>query len=319
MITPIEATPVQPLERLGASLCIDLRVKRDDLLPIPGGGNKLRKIARIMDEARAQGCNALVTTGGTQSNHARVTALAAAAQKWPCRLILHGSPDALRRPMGNLLLAMLAGADVVIVRPDGIAAGMAEAMQALRDEGFNPYEVPGGGHTVQGSLAYVDAVREFSGQECDWVPDFIVLPSGTGATQAGLIVGCRRQGWSTHVIGISVARRNPRGTEVVWKAAQEAASHCGVVLDRSVVDFRDAWIGKGYEHVDARVLAVIRDIARQEGVFLDPTYTGKAFTALCDLVREGEIPRGSRVLFWHTGGLLNLLSSPYSERLIWST
>lgn len=315
MIPSIGRSPLQALPRLGTTLGIDLRTKRDDLLPVAGGGNKLRKISRIVDHARATGSNALVTTGGAQSNHARVTAVTAAALGWRCHLVLHGSPDDLENPTGNLLLMVLAGADITIVEPDEIASAMKDAIDRLSEEGCEPYEIPGGGHSVHGAMAYVDAISEVSDQANGWEPDFIVHASGTGATQAGIIAGCVRQGWPTRVIGISVARRNPRGTDAVWQSVDEVARVLDLPMEPSIVDFRDSWVGEGYELADSRVLDTIRTAAGIEGLVLDPTYTGKAFTALNDLVDTGEIPKGSRVLFWHTGGLLNLMSSRYLEHI----
>jgi 1-aminocyclopropane-1-carboxylate deaminase/D-cysteine desulfhydrase-like pyridoxal-dependent ACC family enzyme len=294
-------------------LNIDLRVKRDDLFPVVGGGNKARKIVRILRSAKGQRCDALVTTGGLQSNHARVTALAAAARGWRCKLVLHGDPDELLRPKGNLLLMKLAGAEIEVVEPPCIAQAMRSSMDSLRGEGLNPYEIPGGGHTVFGAMAYVDAIEELQRQcrKDDWRPDWIILASGTGTTQAGIIVGLERLGWRTRVVGVSIARQNPGGASIVGQACQRLRADLGMPEPSTGVDFRDDWVGAGYQEAGEKVLATIRIAAEMEGLVLDPTYTGKAFTALFDLVREGEIERGSNVLFWHTGGLLNLMASEY--------
>lgn len=307
------STAVDDLSRLGKHLRVDLRVKRDDLFPVLGGGNKARKIAKILRFAKSQRCDALVTTGGIQSNHARVTALVAAARGWRCKLVLHGNPNELLRPKGNLLLMKLASAEIEIVEPSDIAEGMDSAMESLRSEGFSPYEIPGGGHTLAGAMAYVDAVEELQ-RQCqrdDWRPDWIVLASGTGTTQAGLVVGLERLGWQTRVIGISVARGKPRGASIVEQACRDLKAHLGMPERSMGVDFRDDWVGDGYQKAGERVLATIRIAAEMEGLILDPTYTGKAFTALLDLIHEGEIEKGSKVLFWHTGGLLNLMASEY--------
>jgi 1-aminocyclopropane-1-carboxylate deaminase/D-cysteine desulfhydrase-like pyridoxal-dependent ACC family enzyme len=297
--------------RLGQMLGIDLYVKRDDLFPTPGGGNKGRKIGYIAEHARSSGADALVTTGGAQSNHAREVALAAAARGWRCRLILHGDPADLQRPQGNLMLMLLAGAEVEIVSPEQISGRMAVAMARFAEEGHSPYEIPGGGHTIEGAQAYVDACAEVVAQ-CEaqsWLPDVVIHASGTGTTQAGLVVGFRSLGLTTQVIGVSVARRNPRGATIVRNMVEALAHHGRLSCSTELVEFRHDWVGAGYGQADSRVLSAIGFAAETEGLILDPTYTGKAFLALMDLVRLGEIAKGTRVLFWHTGGLLNLMAS----------
>jgi 1-aminocyclopropane-1-carboxylate deaminase/D-cysteine desulfhydrase-like pyridoxal-dependent ACC family enzyme len=301
-------TPITPCPRLGRDLGIDLRVKRDDLFPMTGGGSKARKLRHILREVEGR-CDALVTTGGVQSNHARVVALAAAARGWRCGLVLHGDPAVLEYPQGNLRLALLTGAEVQVVEPLEIAAALAARMAALAAEGCRPHLIPGGGHCLSGTLAYVEAVAELAAQ-CraeDWTPDVILHASGTGTTQAGLLAGVQRAGWPTRVIGISVARRNPRGRGIVAQAYEEAGAHLSLPPQPDTVDVRDDWIGEGYEHAVPALWHTIHRTARTEGLILDPTYTGKAFTALLEMA-GGEIPEGSRVLFWHTGGLMNLLA-----------
>ena len=320
-------TPVTPCPRLSRDLGIDLRVKRDDLFPMTGGGNKARKIVHILDELEAAkgtgtffaakkepiplpACNALVTTGAVQSNHARVTALAAAARGWRCRLVLHGDPAVLTYPRGNLCLAMLAGAEVQVVTPDEIPAALEVQKAALTAEGYRPHLLPGGGHCLAGALAYVEAVAELAVQ-ChteSWRPDFIVHASGTGTTQAGLLAGVDCAGWPTRVIGVSVARRNPRGRDVVFEAYEEVSTYLGRPPQPNIVDFRDNWVGDGYEQATSGIWHTIHYAARTEGLILDPTYTGKAFTGLLEMI-GGDIARKSRVLFWHTGGLVNLLEA----------
>ena len=159
-------TPLERCPRLSKHLGIDLHVKRDDLVPLAGGGNKARKITGFVDQAVALRCDALVTTGGVQSNHARVAALHAAARGWRCRLILHGESEVLQNPRGNLLLMLLAGAEVTVVCPDGVSRALETARQELLAEGCRPLVLPGGGHSLIGALAYVEAASELQGQ-CD--------------------------------------------------------------------------------------------------------------------------------------------------------
>jgi 1-aminocyclopropane-1-carboxylate deaminase/D-cysteine desulfhydrase-like pyridoxal-dependent ACC family enzyme len=227
---------------------------------------------------------------------------------------LHGDHKELVEPRGNLLLMLMAGASAQIVSPSEIGPAMRSAMDGLRSEGLRPCEIPGGGHSLAGCLAYVEAADELR-EHCradGWQPEWLIHASGTGATQAGLVAGLDRIHWPTRVIGISVARRNPRGTDVVERAYREVRSHLAVSCDASPIDFRDDWVGQGYEQADASVIDAIRRAASREGLILDPTYTGKAFAGLLDLVASGEVPAGAQVLFWHTGGLLNLMASDHT-------
>jgi 1-aminocyclopropane-1-carboxylate deaminase/D-cysteine desulfhydrase-like pyridoxal-dependent ACC family enzyme len=164
---------------------------------------------------------------------------------------------------------------------------------------------------LAGSMAYADAVKELEYQ-CRlyrWKPDCIVLASGTGTTQAGLLGGLDVVEWDTHVIGISSARKNPRGRLIVEQAYDELRQHLGASGQARAVDFRDEWVGDGYERPTEGTIEAIRLAAKLEGLILDPTYTGKAFSALIDMIHSGEIDKGSRIVFWHTGGLLNLTAS----------
>lgn len=311
-------TPLHPLSHIGAKLGINLWVKRDDLYPLTGGGNKGRKTAWILKSAQSDIFDAVVTNGGIQSNHARAVALAAAERGWRCKLVLHGEPAALENPEGNLRLSLLTGAEVAIVTPDNIAESIADALKALKLAGHKPLEIAGGGHCIAGAEAYADAVHELSSQcsATGWWPQWIVHASGTGTTQAGIIVGTERAGWDVRVVGISVARRNPRGRDIVAQACSELRAYLSVGGTCQDIDFRDDWVEDGYERASSKVIETIYMVGQSDGLILDPTYTGKAFTAIRDLVRTGEIPVGANVLFWHTGGLPNLMASGYFSRKV---
>ena len=299
---------VDPLPRLGDRLGIEISVVRDDLYPFPGGGNKARKVASVLAGAKAQPIDALVTVGGVRSNQARVVALAAARRGWPCTLVLHGDGAAARSARGNLRLAQLSGARIVIVAPDEIEAAVKGAMNALRDAGRQPLEIPGGRFSATGALAFTAAVEQMAAASPARLPDWILLASGTGTTQAGILAGVQKAGWTSRTIGISVSRPNPRGADAV-------AGGYRVLADRenlpssAEVEFHDDWVGGGYEAATEDVYAAIRFAAETEGLILDPTYTGKAFHGLREMVASGDIAAGSSGIFWHTGGLLNLLES----------
>ena len=305
MITPLDRSP-QLSKRLG----IDLRLKRDDLYPETGGGNKSRKMAYLVPLLRAGGYDALITTGGIQSNHARTVALAAAREGWSSHLVLHSDRESAEYARGNYLIAKMCGSCIDVVSVDEVRTRISGIEDSLLNSGRRPYVIPGGGHSVHGGAAYVDAMIEALAQfrEQEWFPDYIILASGTGSTQAGLIVGAAQLGLSVQIIGISIARPAERGRLAVEEICVELERETGGSSNWAV-DFRDNWTAGGYEKLDERTIRAIVFAAETEGLILDPTYTGKALAGLMGICHSGEIPPGASVLFWHTGGLPNLLSA----------
>lgn len=302
-------TPLKYYPRLSSELGINLSVKHDDYFPFTGGGNKARKIDYILKMASTRGTNALVTAGAANSNHARVVALAAAQLGWKCKLIIHDQEDYSN---GNLLMMRLAGAELIFVEQINVASAMDEAMQSFTKAGLKPFYIFGGGHSVEGSLAYYDAFKEFVSQS-GVLPDYIVHASGTGTTQAGLHVGAElTKACKTKIIGISVARDKLRGAKIIKESADELHSFLfphKPHKNLNEVSFYDDWNAGGYGHSNQHLIETIKWAARTEGLILDPVYTGKAFTGLIDLVSSNKIEKETNVVFWHTGGLINLMNT----------
>lgn len=313
-------TPVEKLERLSAELGIELSVKRDDFTGFGGGGNKVRKLEYLMADAVARGVGVLITTGGHQSNHARMTA--AAARKFGMKpiLVLRGnSPDVLQ---GNLLLDHLLGAEIDFLDPDAYFTEINPRMQYHADQalarGEVPYIIPLGGASALGAMGYVSAVRELAGQYADAArpaPDLIVAPVGSGGTLAGLLIGCAIFWPETKVAGIAVSGSAVPFSERIAVMANAGAELLG--LDRrfapSEVRIETGYVGEAYAVPSPEGNAAIVRVARAEGVFLDPVYTGKAVAGLMDCVARGTIAQGSRVLFVHCGGSPALF--PHAELL----
>lgn len=287
---------------------VDLRIKRDDLYAsmVGSGGSKARKAPYIIGSAAINGYDAVVTNGGIHSNHARAIALYAARHGLRCHLVLHHDTSGI--PNGdNLRMMCFSGATIEYCHNSELGPAMDAAMKKIQAEGFRPFYIWGGGHCPQGTMAYVDASEEFLRQSSDWIPDYVIVPSGTGTTQAGLTYGFAERG--IHVIGISVARNRERGTQVIEKAIDDFCQSFSLPSRKCAVDFRDDWLCGGYECYDERILTMIRHMGKK-GLLLDPTYTGKAFIGLYELVKQGKISKGAKILFWHTGGLFNLLNVP---------
>jgi 1-aminocyclopropane-1-carboxylate deaminase/D-cysteine desulfhydrase-like pyridoxal-dependent ACC family enzyme len=301
-----DASPVQPLARLRAALgpsCPALLVKRDDLLPFGFGGNKVRKLESVAAEAVAAGADTLITCGGAQSNHARVTAAVGAVLGLRVILVLNGSAPVV--PTGNLRLDELFGAGIRYVAGRDERAPMMEAIAAeVRREGGRPFIVPLGASTPTGALGFARGVLELSAARI--VPDVIVHATSSGGTQAGLIAGTALMGTKTRVIGISAdasaADARTAIADLLGRMAQRLGCSTGSIgLDREIV-VDDRFVGEGYGIATAASTRALESVARREGLVLDPVYTAKAMSGLLALIERGVFAKDETILFWHTGG-----------------
>lgn len=308
-----QATPIERLDNLSAQLGgAELFIKRDDLLPLAGGGSKTRKLEYLVQAAIDAGADTLVTCGAVQSNHCRLTASAAAREGMGCHLILEervpGSYSATAG--GNNYTFALLGASTQCVPLDGVPAEEPRAMARLRAEGKKPYWLAGGGSTALGSLGYARAALEILEHTREHGRfDAIVLCSGSGGTHAGMLAGLRAAGDRTPVLGISTRAATAAQTAKIHALACATAAALGAPDETVSVDdvlVRDAYVGPGYSLPTAEMAEAIELFARAESIFLDPVYTGKAAAGLLDLVRKGELGVGKKVLFLHTGGAPSL-------------
>jgi len=286
-ITPIALgtwpTPLEPAPRLGTALGLDeLWLKRDDLTGLGGGGNKVRKLQYTCAQALQAGATTLVTTGAPQSNHARLTAAAAARLGLECVLVLRGpEPPTVR---GNLILDALAGARIVW-------AGDAPLDEvAAAQPGF---VIPFGGTSAYSALAYVDCARELTTQ----LPDLstVVVAVGSGGTMAGLVAALG----PGRVFGVDTGAL-PDARSTVAGLLDEM----GVPVKPDELQIDGSHVGAGYAELTRPVRDVLSLAARTEGVFLDPTYTGRALAGL------RASPPDGKVVFLHTGGLPGLFGHP---------
>jgi len=278
-------------------------MKRDDLLSFGCGGNKVRKIQTVIAEAIASGATALVTCGGIQSNHARVTAAAGAALGLKVVLVLSGSErDA---PTANAKLDALFGADVryVATRDDRVPT-MESVADELRDAGDRPFIVPLGASTPTGALGFARGIGEVVAAGLR--PSVIIHASSSGGTQAGLIAGCALFGLRTRIVGISADESASGLRQIVSDLLDGIAARLGarretVGGDRDI-EVDDSEVGAGYGIATPASTEAIELLARREGILLDPVYTAKAMAALVAGLRAGTFTPGDTVLFWHTGG-----------------
>jgi 1-aminocyclopropane-1-carboxylate deaminase/D-cysteine desulfhydrase-like pyridoxal-dependent ACC family enzyme len=303
-------SPVETLARLRSALrgSPRLLVKRDDAIAFAFGGNKVRKMQLVAAQARAAGADTLITTGGVQSNHARVTAAVAARMGMRCILVVNGiRPGELT---ANARLDALLGAEVCYVRTrEERDPAMARAAADVRQRGGTPFVIPLGASTPLGAAAFVSAIAELATQIDP--PDVIVHASSSGGTQAGLIAGCSLAGWPTRILGVSADESSAALEGDIRVLLGGLAELLGFDPNRfasASVEVDDRFVGDGYGVPTTESREAIELTARSDALFLDPTYTAKAMAGLIARIRGGEFDRQATVLFWHTGGQVNLFA-----------
>ena len=303
-------TPLYKLENISAKYGRGIWVKRDDLCGVALGGNKVRKLEYLLAQARAQGYDTVFTTGGAQSNHAMLTAACAARLGMDCVLLLKKRGVTERR--GNLVLDDIYGAQVRFVDTDSyddIYAEMDRLGAELEKAGHKAFHIPLGGSTPLGALGYADCVREMAEQ----LPDHgaqvghIVSATGSGGTTAGLLLGARWYLPHAQVTGMGVD--DDPFEDIVPVLADGAAELLGVSAGRAPGDFRMVYnVGAGYAVPNPEDTPYIRELARMEGILLDPVYTGKAWSGMLKLLKEGGFAGRGDIVFVHTGGAAALFA-----------
>lgn len=289
-----------------------IKIVRDDLFPGIGGGNKARKACAYEEELTRGGFNAIVTTGGVQSNHNRAMAALAAKKGWACRLVCHGSEARFLSEGGNASLVRAFGAETEFVEAEQISSAMDSAMERFRAAGRKPYYVTGGGHDLPGGNAYVEAAKSLFeyGIANAYKPDVIFHASGTGSTQAGLLVGLEKVGWGdVRVVGISVARQRERGAQVVADFTKKLAAVHGISPEifEDRVHFCADFLCGGYEKHTPEMKSFLGKAIRETGIVFDTTYSGKALFGMHEILEANDFC--GNVLFWHTGGIMNFLAN----------
>ncbi len=307
-------TPLEPLRGLSTHLGgPDIWIKRDDLTPLGGGGNKTRKLEFLVAEALAQSCDTLITTGPLRSNHCRLTLAAAAREGLACRLVLqHAATDDTHANGGTSLYDLLGAEEVRRVdATTDLDRAMQEVARDLERTHRKGYVIPRGGSSPLGGLGYVACAEEMLVQAREMsIPfDYIVCASGSGGTQAGLLVGLHGRSARSELIGISVRKDRVEQESIVHALATEVADLLGLSsIRRGAVCVFDEWVAPGYALPSPEMLEAVRLVAQLDGVLLDPIYTGKAMAGLIQLVRRGSLRRNEKVLFLHSGGLPALYS-----------
>ena len=306
-------TPLQYLSGLSQELFREIYIKRDDLTPFGGGGNKLRKLEYLMIEALNSQATTIVTVGAPQTNHGRLTAAVAAKFGLKCIIVAVGDTDG--ELSGNLLLDGIFGARVVLKHDDGrdhdvqLEETVKKGMAAELKKGEQVYFIPMGGSDTTGMLGYMDCARELDAQAKEQQIDgaTVYVAVGSMGTYLGLYCGLKAIQSNLKLVGIAVMPFDMEKLKAYFKQAKE---EYGFDFDG---DFHveTGYIGKGYNEPEPRVREAIYTMARHEGILLDPCYTGKMFAGVLSMIKEKKIKLGRQVILVHTGGMPGLYTKAH--------
>lgn len=304
-------TPVEPARRLSNKLGIELLVKRDDLTGSSLSGNKIRKLEFLFADAAAEGADTVITCGGEQSNHCRATAIAAAELGMRSYLLLRtDNPNEPPAAEANILLDRLVGAEIRWVSREEYKRRVqlfTEVQGQLLAQRRKAYVIPEGGSNAVGAWGYIGCVDELA-RELGDEPLTLVYAAGSGGTGAGLILGIKLLGLPWRAVGINVCDDKAYFVEAIGEIVEAAIKRwlLPIEFDRSEIEIVDGYVGVGYAKSRPEELQTIRDVARAEGLILDPVYTGKAFHGMQKELERDKNAFGPRVCFIHTGGIYGL-------------
>lgn len=308
-------TPLEAMPRLGefAGGRHAILFKRDDLTGSVLSGNKLRKLEFSLAEALRLGADTVITVGAVQSNHCRATALCCARLGLKCHLVLRGSQSGAAD--GNLLLDRLAGATITLLGAERYSTRQPEIIPRLLADcaasGGRPYYIPVGASNAIGAWGYVRAYRELMAQagRRGVTIDHVVVATGSGGTQAGLIAGrALAGGGKPEIWGVNVCDDGPYFETEIRGILEEMNARHGLRLKPAATPIRmlDGHVGAGYGIPDAACIATIKAAGRLEGQILDPVYSGKGCHGMLEEIRAGRFGKRGTVAFIHTGGVFGL-------------
>ena len=318
-------TPFQIMRRLSDQTGIEIFIKRDDLTGSALSGNKIRKLEFALADAKAKGCDTVITCGGEQSNHCRATAVAATMTGMKTLLLLRtADPENPPAPTGNLLMDKMSGADILWITPDEYkqrAVIFEREAEKLRAAGRTPYIVPEGASYSVGAWGYIGAFAELAEDiamlsDSGAKPVTIIHACGSGGTAAGLILGSLMMESNVRIISVNVCDDREYFVNAIGNICEDTIREYNlkVDFDRSRhIEILDGYVGRGYALSRPDELSRIIGLSRMEGIFLDPVYTGKAYHAMMTEIEKDKKAFGDRIVFIHTGGIFGLF--PKSDEL----
>lgn len=306
-------TKIEKLDRLSQKLGgPNLYIKRDDQTGTEISGNKIRKLEFSLKEAIDRDCDTLITCGGVQSNHCRATAAIAAKLGLKSVLVLRGTGE--EAIDGNLFLDKLFGADIHFITPEEYRNDRTKIMlrtkEQLEAQGMKPYVIPEGASNGIGSFGYFAAMDEIRIQEKEMgiFFDGIVIAVGSGGTYAGLALANKVLERAGRIYGVNVCDDADYFKIRILEVLEESKRYMNsdMVFSKEDIHIIDGYVGRGYAISRPEELDFIYELARLEGVILDPTYTGKAMYGLVEEIKKGKFKECKNLLFIHTGGVFGL-------------
>lgn len=317
-------TPLQKMQRLSQELECDIWLKRDDLTDFGMGGNKLRKLEYLLSEAKKQGATMLMTYGGAQTNHGRLTAAVAAKFGMKCAILC--LDDAPQRVSGNILLDRLMGAEVYVKKSDGTDEAEQnrrfgrEIMEKYEAQGEKIYEIPVGGSNPIGALGYYECGNELKKQmdQQGLQADHVICAAGSLGTYLGLWMGLRGSGYAGDICGVAISPFQEAKEHRLMEYYEQCCKAYGVEPTAGREDFHieKGYVGEGYNSVDEQARKAIYLMASREAVLLDPCYTGKAFGGVLQMIEAGKIKKGATLVFLHTGGSPALYNPKHEDIMV---
>lgn len=288
------------IQDLGEYVGNHLYIKREDFIPFSFGGNKARKAELFFKAIDEGNFDCVVTYGSGSSNHCRVIANECCRRGMECYII---SPREASENTFNRQMMELFGADITIVPIEDVHDTIEKKVEELKKAGKQPYFIEGGGHGNIGTEAYVQCYKEIKNQENEMDIDFdyIFFASGTGTTQAGLVCGQILNKDKKKIVGISIARKNPRGRNIVLNSIKDYLKEVDEETLQNNTIFIDDYTTGGYAKDNCEVDNLIKNILINFGIPFDSTYTGKAFLGMKKIIEQENII-GKDILFIHTGG-----------------
>lgn len=317
----VDPTPIQYMANLSKELGIELYLKRDDLTAWGAGGNKLRKLEYLVADALKEGATMLLTVGGAQTNHGRLTAAVAAKYGLKCAIVaIDEYPGEVS---ANILLDRIMGCDVILKADDGRDENeqfdelCPRIIAQYEEKGEKVYFIPMGGSNALGALGYYDCAVELTAQAKEMgLEDARVIDSvGSIGTYMGLYCGLRNEGSPLRLTGIAISPFGDYKEHRIVEYFNEMKETYGLKCDavRADFDIEKDYTRGGYNNVCKEVREAIYLMARKEAVLLDPCYTGKGFAGVLEMVKEGKIAKGEKVIFIHTGGFPGLYTRHHRE------
>ena len=306
----VDKTPVERLDNISRDLGVEFYIKRDDLTSFGSGGNKLRKLEYLMQEALDKGSTLVLTVGGSQTNHGRLTA--AIAAKLGLKSTIFAIDEYPSEITANMLLDRIMGCELIIKRDDGtdeyeqIDRIIPEIIKEYEQKGERVYYIPMGGSNELGALGYYDCAVELNEQAKNLgIGDSRVFESvGSIGTYMGLFCGLKDIGSSLKLTGIAISPFGSYKEKRIVEYFNQVKEKYGFKFDASLEDFdieKDYTRG-GYNNLSKEVREAIYYMARKEAIILDPCYTGKGFAGILQMISEGKIKKGEKIIFIHTGG-----------------